>query len=187
MKKLTLIILIMVCLVVTLNAKSDFRTTTIDWLARKHISPEGIVLIISMLPIIELRGAIPVGMFLFKFSWYKAALLSVAGNMLPIPFLLLFWFKFMDLIRSTRAGFKFTDWIYRRTKRKSKIIERYKSAGLTLFVGIPLPGTGAWTGAIAAEIFGLKFWKSLFCIFLGVLIAAVAVTLLCQMGVIVLG
>jgi uncharacterized membrane protein len=187
MRRLTLIILILICFMLVLNAQNSFQSKTISWLEKNRISPEGIVIIISALPVIELRGSIPVGMFLFHFSWYKAALLSIFGNMIPIPFILLFWFKLMNSIRKTKTGFKMTDWLYTRTKRKGKLIEKYKAAGLAIFVGIPLPGTGAWTGAFAAEIFGLKFWKSLFYIFLGVLMAAVAVTFLCEMGVIVLG
>jgi uncharacterized membrane protein len=136
--------------------------------------------------VIELRGAIPVGMFLFKFSWLKAALLSVAGNMIPIPFVLLFWESIVVLAQKNRRTKRFVDWLYKRTKSKSKAIEEYEAIGLAIFVGIPLPGTGAWTGAFAANIFGLKFWKSLLYIFIGVLLAAIAVTLLCQMGVIVL-
>jgi len=89
------------------------------------------------------------------------------------------------IIRKTKTGCRFTDWLFNRTRKRGRIIERYKSAGLAIFVGIPLPGTGGWTGAFAANIFGLKFWKSLLFIFLGVLLAAIAVTLLCQTGIIV--
>ena len=135
-----------------------------------------------MLPVIELRGAIPVGMFLFKFSWLKAALLSIAGNMIPIPFVLLFWESIVIVLQKSRRGNKFVQWLYTRTKSRSKVIEEYEAIGLAIFVGIPLPGTGAWTGAFAANIFGLKFWKSLLYIFLGVLLAACAVTILCQAG-----
>jgi uncharacterized membrane protein len=106
--------------------------------------------------------------------------------MIPIPFALLFWESLVVLLRKTKRGTRFIDWLYKRTKSKSKVIEEYEAIGLAIFVGIPLPGTGAWTGAFAANIFGLRFWKSLFYIFLGVLLAAAAVTILCQMGIIVL-
>ena len=187
MKKLILILIILLCTVLALQADNGFRDNTINWLSARHISPEWIVIIISMFPVIELRGAIPVGMFLFKFTWYKASLLSLLGNMIPIPIVLLFWFKLMERIHNSRWGFKLTDWLYRRTKSKGKVIEKYKAAGLAIFVGIPLPGTGAWTGAFAAEIFGIRFWKAMLYIFIGVLLADIAVTSLCQMGLIVLG
>ncbi len=185
MRKRILFLYLILMLSLPLLANPGVRTDTIAWLSKHNISSEWIVVIISMLPIIELRGAIPVGIFLFKFSWLKAAVLSVIGNMLPIPFILLFMDGVVAALRKTKIGRNFTDWLFARTRSKSKIVEKYESLGLTIFVGIPLPGTGAWTGSFAAEIFGLRFWKSLFFIFLGVLLSAFAVTILCQMGVIV--
>ena len=103
--------------------------------------------------------------------------------MLPIPFLLLFLEWFFKLISRYKWGKKFTDWMYNRTRNKGKVVERYEEIGLAIFVGIPLPGTGGWTGSLAAKIFGLSFAKSLLWIFIGVLIAAVIVTLLTLLGV----
>jgi uncharacterized membrane protein len=170
-----------------LLANTGFRDETIHWLSAKGISPEWTVIIISTLPIVELRGSIPVGMFMFNFSWIKSLLLSVAGNMIPIPIVLLFMDAVVAAMRKVKIGVRFTDWLFARTRKKGKVIEKYKAWGLAIFVGIPLPGTGAWTGAFAANIFGIRFWKSLWYIFIGVLMAGVAVTLLCQMGVIALG
>lgn len=178
--------IILAILIISVILQAGVRSDTVQWLERYNLSREWIVLIISMLPIIELRGAIPVGIFMFGFSWQKAALLSIAGNMIPIPFILLFMEGIVKLLRRSRHGRSFTDWLFRRTRKKSDLIEKYEAAGLVLFVGIPLPGTGGWTGAFAAYLFGLKFWKSLLYIFVGVLLAAVAVTALCQTGVIVL-
>ena len=186
MKKRLIILVLILLLAWNLFAATSGRNKTVDWLARHNISPEWTVVIISTLPIFELRGSIPVGMFLFKFGWLKASLLSVTGNMLPIPLVLLFWESIVILLRKSKGGNRFIDWLYKRTKSKSQVIERYEAIGLAIFVGIPLPGTGAWTGAFAANIFGLRFWKSLFYIFLGVLLAACAVTILCQTGVIIL-
>jgi len=180
------IIILAIILLAAFTLQAGVRADTIQWLERHNLSREWIVIIISMLPIIELRGAIPVGIFLFKFSWLKAAGLSLIGNMLPVPLVLLFWESVVILLRKTKSGSRFADWLYKRTKSRSKIIEKYEAIGLAIFVGIPLPGTGAWTGAFAANIFGLKFWKSLLFIYAGVLLAAVVVTALCQTGVIVL-
>ncbi len=185
MKKIVPLMLLALVLATSLRANPGFREDTVNWLKARGISPEGIVVIISMLPVIELRGAIPVGIFGFGFTWQKAALLSVFGNMLPIPLVLLFWESIVLLLRRTKRGARFVDWLYYRTKGRSKVIEKYEEIGLMLFVGIPLPGTGAWTGAFAANIIGLRFWKSLLFIFLGVLLAAAAVTILCQTGVLV--
>lgn len=137
-----------------------------------------VVAIISMLPIFELRGGIPAGVALGMPVW-KSALIAIAGNMLPIPIILLFldpvsyWlsenFKVMD---------RFFTWLFTRTRRKhSKSFERWQEVALMLFVAIPLPITGAWTGAVAAFVFDIPFWHALLFIFLGVVIAAVVVSL----------
>lgn len=155
---------------------------TVSWLAAQGLSPVWIIIIISMLPIIELRGSIPIAIMLFKMPWHEAVLLSVIGNMLPIPLILLFMDWFFALISRNRHGARLTSWLFTRTRKKGKSIEKYESIGLAIFVGIPLPGTGAWTGAFAANIFGLKFWSSLLFIFIGVLLAAAVVTMLSLMG-----
>ncbi|HPS39995.1 MAG TPA: small multi-drug export protein, partial [Candidatus Cloacimonadota bacterium] len=100
----------------------------------------------------------------------------------PIPLILLCMDGFFRLISKSRLGKRFTDWLFARTRRKGKSIEKYEALGLAIFVGIPLPGTGAWTGAFAANIFGIRFWRSLLFIFIGVLMAACVVTPLTLMG-----
>lgn len=184
MKNYQIALILIMFLAVNLTAGTGFREKTVNWLQSHQMSREMIVVFISMLPIIELRGAIPVGIFAFNFSWQKSASLSIIGNMIPIPFVLLFMDGAVLLLRRSKRGNRFVEWLFHRTRSKSKVIEKYESVGLAIFVGIPLPGTGAWTGAFAANIFGLRFWRSLFFIFIGVLLAATAVTTLCQMGVI---
>lgn len=157
-------------------------TQAANWLSARGLSPWMIVMLISILPIVELRGAIPVAILLFKMPWHEAVMLSVIGNMIPIPLILLFMDGFFALVNRTRSGKRFTDWLFARTRRKGKSIEKYEALGLAIFVGIPLPGTGAWTGAFAANIFGIRFWRSLLFIFFGVLMAAAIVTPLTLMG-----
>ena len=154
---------------------------TVAWLESKNVSPELIVLIISMIPVIELRGSIPVAISCLIFIGLRQ-LLSIIGNMIPIPFILLLVDWFFSLISKVKPGKKFADWIFARTRRKGKSIENYEAIGLTIFVGIPLPGTGGWTGALAANIFGIRFWRAMFCILLGVILAAIIVTILSLMG-----
>ncbi|HNQ43556.1 MAG TPA: small multi-drug export protein, partial [Candidatus Cloacimonadota bacterium] len=120
---------------------SSFADSTVVWLSNHGFSPVLIVLIISMLPVIELRGSIPVAIMLFKMPWYEAVLLSVAGNMIPIPLILLFIDAFFSLLNRIPIGARFTQWLFARTRRKGKAIERYEAIGLVTFVGIPLPGT----------------------------------------------
>ncbi|MDD4309662.1 MAG: small multi-drug export protein, partial [Candidatus Cloacimonetes bacterium] len=155
---LVAVLLLLVSLPLFSNTLAD---KTVAWLSDKGLSATWIVLIISMLPLIELRGSIPVAILLFKLPWMEAVVLSVIGNMIPIPFILLFMDWFFRTISRNRHGARFTNWIFARTRRKGKAIEKYEAIGLAIFVGIPLPGTGAWTGGFAANIFGISFWKSL--------------------------
>ncbi len=183
MKKYIFLILLVLLMMTSLTAEPSYRQKAVHWLASRGVSPEWTTVIISTMPIIELRGAIPVAVFVFEFPWWKALLLSIFGNMLPMPLILLFWDGITRLLQKFPLGAGIVNWIFKRTRRKGRIIEQYEAAGLILFVGIPLPGTGGWTGALAANIFGLRFWKSLLCIFWGVLLAGLTVSFLCAMGV----
>lgn len=168
-------------------AASNFGKDTAEWLSGYGLKPWMIVIVISMLPIIELRGAIPVAILLLKLPVWEAVTLSVIGNMLPIPLILLFMDQFFAQVAKVKIGKRFTEWLFARTRRKGKSIERYEAIGLATFVGIPLPGTGGWTGAFAANIFGIPFWRSLLFIFIGVLIAAAIVTPLTLLGKFAIG
>ena len=127
-------------------------------------------------PISELRGAIPLAIVQFDFAWYYAYLLAVIGNLLPVPFILLFLDTASRLLSKVEFFERILNWLFERTRRRGKIIERYQRIGLILFVAIPLPITGAWTGSLAAVLFGLRFKHSLLSIFVGILIAGVIVT-----------
>jgi uncharacterized membrane protein len=150
-------------------------------------SKELIVLIIAALPIFELRGAIPVAITLFHFSWYYALLLAIVGNLLPVPFILLFLDAASRLL--SKIGFldRMLNWLFEHTRRRGGIIERYERIGLALFVAIPLPVTGAWTGSLAAVLFGLKFKHAFLSIFIGILIASIIVTCLSLLGLTIFG
>ncbi len=146
--------------------------------ALEGIPPFLVVMIISMLPIFELRGGIPAGAALGMPVW-QAAVFAVIGNMIPIPFILLFlgpasrW-----LSEHSRLMRRFFDWLFARTRRRqTKSFERWKEFALVIFVAIPLPITGAWTGSVAAFLFGIPFRVALPLIFFGVVIAAVVVSL----------
>jgi len=181
--------ILLILLIVILSQPLFCNTTadkTVAWLKAKGVAPELIVVIISMIPVVELRGSIPVAILLFNIPWLEAAVLSIIGNMIPVPFLLLLIDWFLGLISKVKPGRKFTEWLFTRTRRKGKSIEKYEEIGLAIFVGIPLPGTGGWTGALAANIFGLRFWRSMLFIFLGVIMAAIIVTALSLMGTLAL-
>jgi len=177
MKKL-LIILILLCVVFSLLANDGIKEKIKASIDKIETPDEIKVFLIAMIPIFELRGAIPFGMWEYKLPLWKVIPIALAGNMFPIFFILLF-FNFVTKIFFKVPFLKrLLEAIFARTRRKTEVIQKYEEIGLMLFVAIPLPITGAWTGSLAAYLFGLKFWKSILFIFLGVCIAAVVVTLL---------
>lgn len=155
---------------------------SLDELLQLDLARELIVLIISAFPIFELRGAIPVAINVLDLSWYYSLLIAVIGNMLPVPFILLFMNGMVNLMRRMPVCNRFVDWLFDRTWQRTGMIQRYKRIGLTIFVAIPLPFTGAWTGALAAVILGISFQRAFISIFIGVIIASVIVTCLSLMG-----
>ena len=145
-----------------------------------NLPPELTVLLIATLPIFELRGAIPVGLTVFNMSIPKAYLLGVAGNLVPVPFLLVLLGKTSSyLSRKHRVFERFFTWLFQRTRRKVEDkYEKYGALALVPFVAIPLPVTGAWTGCAAAWVFGIKFKHAFPAILLGILISGTIVTTL---------
>ena len=143
------------------------------------VGEELCVLFCSMIPIIELRGAIPMAA-LFGLPWWQAFLISVVGNLIPVPFILLFIRAILNWMSRCRVKFfnKVANWLFAKAEKNRSKIEKYAFWGLSLFVGIPLPGTGAWTGSLVAAVIDMKFWKALLSAVVGVLLAAVIMTLI---------
>lgn len=154
----------------------------LDNLLNLELAHELIVFIIATLPIFELRGAIPVAINVFHFPWYSAFLIAVAGNLLPVPFILLFLKSIVKLLSRIKIFRNIFNWLFERTQHRSASIQKYERIGLAIFVAIPLPLTGAWTGAFAAVLIGMPFWRSFIAIAVGVLIAGVIVTCLSLLG-----
>lgn len=152
-------------------------------LVAKGLSPEVAVFLTSMLPVVELRGALPMAINLFRIAWPKAFLISFLGNLVPVPFILWFLGPAVKILSKIKPLGNFFKWLFERTRRKgNEVIVKYEEIGLLAFVAIPLPGTGAWTGALIAFLFGLDFKKSFLVIAIGVFIAGVIVTCLCLLG-----
>lgn len=137
----------------------------------------------SMIPWLESRYVIPIAMDL-GIEWWKAFPIAIAGNMLPIPFILIF-FKYAEkFLRNYQFWTNIMDRLFAYTrKRADKKIRRYEHIGLLLFVALPVPFTGAWTGALIAYLFGLKFTKSIITIFIGVIMAASIMTFIKLIGI----
>ncbi len=140
-------------------------------------SPEVATFVIAMLPISELRGAIPYGITIGGLSWQEAYVLAVIGNFVPVLPILCYIGPVSDKLRRIRLFDRFFDWLFARTRRKGKLIERFEVLGLVLFVAIPLPVTGAWTGTLAAFLFGVRKKLAIPSIILGICIAGAVVTL----------
>ena len=137
------------------------------------------VVLFSMLPISELRGGIPLAYFGFDWPIALAYVVCVIANIFPVPFILKFFHIAEKRLRKYPTFARFFDWLDRRTRRRVKDkVEKYGALGLILFVAIPLPVTGAWTGAFGAYIFDIDFKKAMASIIAGVLIAGIIVTLI---------
>ncbi len=135
-------------------------------------------IILAMTPLNELRGTIPVAVGIYRLSPLWAYCLAVVGNILPVFFLLWFWPKVTLFCQSWSLARKILNWLFERTRQRFyKKYSLYGDLALILFVAIPLPLTGAWTGSIAAFLFGIPYFKSLYLIFFGVVIAGIIVTL----------
>lgn len=140
------------------------------------------IFLISMLPVVELRGAIPVGAAI-GLPWYLNMIVSIVGNLLPVPFVLLFSVKAFEFMKKHNILVKFIEKIENRAKKRSEGLATGEFIGLMLFVAIPFPGTGAWTGALIAALLQFERKRSFIYITLGVLIAA-AIMIAASYGVI---
>ncbi len=145
------------------------------------------VFLISAAPIIELRGAIPIAMVTYDFAWYYAFLICFLGNLLPVPLLLLFLNPLAKLLGRISFFNRIISWFFKHTRHRGGLVEKYGWIGLALFVAVPLPSTGAWTGSVLAFLFGIKFKLAFLSILTGVFIAGVIMTALTYLGISFIG
>ncbi|MBN1492901.1 MAG: small multi-drug export protein [Candidatus Omnitrophica bacterium] len=148
-------------------------------------SEELIVFILAVLPISELRGAIPVAVAVYHFSFLKAITIAVIGNLVPVLPILLFFDKLEGLMRRSTLSNRFIEWFIHRAEKRSAMVKELGAIGLMFFVAVPLPVTGAWTGSLVAFLLGLDVRRSFMHISFGVLIAAAVVSLLTHFGILV--
>ena len=142
------------------------------------------VFICSMLPVIELRGSIPMA-FALGMPWWESYIISVIGNMVPVPIILIVINSLLKWMSASKIKLCniFANFLLGKIEKNRARIEKYSFWGLCFFVAIPLPATGAWTGAMVAATIGLKPWKAILSTFLGVLIAGAIVTLIVYGGI----
>ena len=141
-----------------------------------------IVFIISLMPILQLRGGL-IAASLLKLDPWQSYIISIIGNVLPIPFILWFIKKIINWMRTKKCFQKVTNWLDKKVEKNRSSIEKYGFWGLVLFVGIPLPGTGAWTGSLIASLLNMDKKKSFLAILLGVFMASI-IMMLVSFGII---
>lgn len=154
--------------------------TLVSWFTTNlsgHLSKELIVFIISLFPILELRGGLLAASAL-GVPMVRATLLCVLGNIIPVPFILLFITPIFNWMKGTKRLKPIVDKMEAKAMAKKDQVEKYEFWGLVLFVGIPLPGTGAWTGSLIASMLGIKMKKAFPAIVLGVLMAMVIMNII---------
>lgn len=156
--------------------------TLVEWLTASLsglVSKEAIIFIISMVPILELRGGLlAASPALLDVPILTAIPLCIVGNILPIPFILLLIRVVLEWMKKIKLFCPLALWLERKAMSKKGQIEKYGFWGLMLFVGIPLPGTGAWTGSLVAALLRMRFGKAFAAILLGIALATVIMSIL---------
>ena len=156
--------------------------SAVEILSQYISNPYLLIILISMVPVIESRGSIPYGILILDLPWYNVVFVSIIANFLitvPIVYLLdpvSAYFRRFDMSKN------FFDWLFARSRRKAGLVSRMKVLGLIVFIGIPLPVTGAWTGCVAANIFGLRKHYTLIGVFFGILLSVSIITGVTLMG-----
>lgn len=134
------------------------------------------VFFLSMVPVLELRAAIPVGAGL-GLEWVANYLICVIGNMIPVPFILFFIRHILEWMKKIPHLDKIAVWVENKAQKNTPKVQKYASLGLLVFVALPLPGTGAWTGALVAAMLDMRMKYAIPSIFCGVLIAGLIMSL----------
>lgn len=155
-------------------------TAVAEWFAQtlgQYISPEWVVFIISMIPILELRGGL-IASSILNIPILKAIPFCIAGNIVPIPFILLFIKKILKWMQKIKGLRVIANWLENKAMKKSDALKKGEFWGLALFVGVPLPGTGAWTGSLIAALFDIDIKKAVLAELLGIIIATIIMSIL---------
>lgn len=155
-------------------------TAVAEWFAQtlgQYITSEWVVFIISMIPILELRGGL-VAASILDIPILRAIPFCIAGNIVPIPFILLFIKKILKWMQNIKGLRVIANWLEKKAMKKSDGIKKGEFWGLALFVGIPLPGTGAWTGSLIAALMDIDIKKAVAAELLGIIIATIIMSIL---------
>ncbi|KMZ70410.1 Small multidrug export protein [Zostera marina] len=146
------------------------------------LADEMVIFALATLPVLELRGAIPVGYWM-KLDPFLLTSLSIIGNMVPVPLIMLYLKKLVYILSlKNTAGSRLLERVLQRAKDKAGPVKEFQWLGLMLFVAVPFPGTGAWTGAIISSVLDMPFWTSVSANFVGVVVAGLLINLLVNLG-----
>ena len=141
-----------------------------SWLTATTLGKWIATILISMVPVVELRGGIPYGVG-FGLPYWQAFVAAFIGNMLPIPIIMLLLRRIFDWLKTYEKTRGIVESLERRAHLKGEKVEKYRNLGLFILVAIPLPGTGAWTGTLAASLLDMRFRDTVIAVMLGVLLA----------------
>ena len=151
--------------------------TLVQWFVENlggSAAKELVIFIISMIPILELRGGLlAAGPAFLDVEMWRAIPICIVGNLIPVPFILLFITAIFNWLKKTKLFRPMVEKLESRAMNKKDQIEKYEFWGLLLFVGIPLPGTGAWTGSLIAALLGIKFKKAFPAVVIGICLATI--------------
>ena len=157
---------------------SHFLQETVQWLEQMHLRPEVVVMIVSALPVFEIRGGVLVGLLVFHISPLEVLALGIVGNMITVAPLLFLVESLSQRLRGDRPAGRALNWVFRRAERRAEQINRWGPLGLFAFVAIPLPGSGGVTGSLVAVLLRMRKGRALLAISLGVVASGVIMTLL---------
>jgi len=141
------------------------------------MNKEILIILTAAIPFSELRGSIPLGIFVLKEPVVKVIILSIIGNLIPVVPILFLLKPISRKLHKFPLTKRFFERLFERTEKNAKIVEKYQALGLMLFVAVPLPMTGAWTGCLAASLFKIRFRYAFLSIAAGIIIAALVVTM----------
>lgn len=150
---------------------------TFGGLTALKFGKEILVFIISLMPILELRGGL-IAAALLNLSPLKSYIICIIGNILPVPFILLLINKILSWMRNSKHFGKIANWLDKKVEKHKGQIEKYGYLGVVLFVGIPLPGTGAWTGSLIASVLEMNKKKTFLAVCVGVIMASIIMMIL---------
>jgi len=146
------------------------------------LSQKTVILFLATLPVTELRASIPIGILVLKEGVANTVFYSILGNLIPIAPIYFLLEPVSKRLSRTRTMKRFFDWLFARAKKQSGLIDKYEALGLMLFVSIPFPGTGVWTGCLIASLLRMRFAPTFFAATAGVILAAAIVTILTLLG-----